>query len=152
MEKVSIVIPVYNGSDYLDAAIQSALAQTWENCENIVVNDGSNDHGATASVAERYQDRITYYEKSNGGTATALNYGIERMKGTYFSWLSHDDLYLPNKLRNQMNLLDRKGDPKRVIAGNYALVQDQGRPYHIMDFHQLYGKSALETPLFPVFH
>ena len=152
MEKVSIVIPVYNGSDYLDVAIQSALAQTWENYEVIVVNDGSDDHGATASVAERYQDRITYYEKRNGGTATALNYGIERMKGTYFSWLSHDDIYLPNKLRNQMKLLDRQGEPNRVIVGNYALVQDWGMPYHIMDFQQLYGKRALETPLFPVFH
>jgi len=152
MEKVSIVIPVYNGSDYLDAAIRSALDQSWKNCEVIVVNDGSDDGGATATVAEKYQDRITYYEKENGGTASALNYGIKRMKGTYFSWLSHDDLYLPEKVSHQMRMLEREGDPTRIIVGNYVLVHDQGIPFQMMDFYQMYGKKALETPLFPVFH
>lgn len=152
MEKISIVIPVYNGADYLGAAIRSALEQTWENKEIIVVNDGSNDNGATREVVERYQDKITYYEKPNGGTATALNYGIERMKGTYFSWLSHDDLYLPDKLRHQMLMLGKGTDPTQIIAGNYVLINEHGIPFRIMDFYQLYGEKNLKKPLLPVFH
>ena len=92
---VSIVIPVYNGSDYLAEAIDSALAQTYGNIEIIVINDGSSDNGKTREVAGKYGDRIRYFEKENGGVPTALNLGIKEMKGDYFSWLSHDDVYFP---------------------------------------------------------
>ena len=96
---VSIVIPVYNGSNYLCAGgSNSALAQTYKNIEVIVVNDGSNDKGKTRKIALSYGHKIRYFEKENGGVATALNLGIEKMKGEYFSWLSHDDLYSPRKV------------------------------------------------------
>lgn len=150
--KISIVIPVYNGADYLVQAINSALAQTWPNKEVIVVNDGSCDQGATAQVAQRYGDRIRYFEKPNGGVATALNMGIEKMTGDYFSWLSHDDLYLPNKLAHQMKLLRKCDDERQLIAGGYYIVNQNLKPLGVMDFHQLYPKAKLETPLFPVFH
>ncbi len=150
--KVSIVIPVYNGANYLSQAIDSALSQTWKNLEVIVVNDGSNDDGATAAVARRYGDRIIYVEKENGGVSSALNEGIRRMSGEYFSWLSHDDLYLPNKIRHQMRLLRRCGDPRQIIAGGYYIVDEALNPLGLMDFYQLYPRKKLETPLFPVFH
>ena len=102
---ISIVIPVYNGSNYLAEAIDSALAQTYPNFEIIVVNDGSNDDGATAAVARRYGDKIRYYEKENGGSSSAINYGISKMYGEWFSWLSHDDLYMPQKLQMEMGYL-----------------------------------------------
>lgn len=95
---VSIIIPVYNGSNYLEESINSALAQTYRNIEVIVVNDGSTDGGATERIALSYGDRIRYFYKENGGVSTALNLGLEKMKGEWFSWLSHDDLYLPEKL------------------------------------------------------
>lgn len=103
---VSIVIPVYNGANYLRIAIDSALAQTYDNLEVIVVNDGSNDNGETANIAKSYGDRIQYYEKENGGVATALNLAISLMHGEWFSWLSHDDVYKPNKINNEINLLN----------------------------------------------
>lgn len=65
--KVSIVIPVYNGTNYMKDAIDSALNQTYKNCEVIVVNDGSTDHGATARLAKSYGNKIRYFEKENGG-------------------------------------------------------------------------------------
>lgn len=102
---VSIVIPVYNGSNYLSEAIDSALAQTYENIEIIVVNDGSKDDGATEKVALSYGDKIRYIAKENGGVSSALNRGIAEMKGDYFSWLSHDDLYTPDKIKNQVDLM-----------------------------------------------
>src|SRR5665647_567426 len=92
--KVSIVIPVYNGSKYLGEAIDSALAQTYKNLEIIVSNDGSSDNGATERVAKSYGDKIIYLgKKDNGGASTALNAAIKVMTGEYFSWLSHDDMY-----------------------------------------------------------
>ena len=78
---VSIVIPVYNGSNYLAQAIDSALGQTYPNCEVLVVNDGSDDGGATAELALGYGEKIRYFEKENGGVATALNLGIRQMAG-----------------------------------------------------------------------
>ena len=92
---VSIVIPVYNGASYLREAIDSALAQTYSDVEVIVVNDGSTDGGKTRDIASSFGDRIRYIEKVNGGVATALNLGIREMCGKFFSWLSHDDVYLP---------------------------------------------------------
>lgn len=102
---VSIVIPVYNGENYLKEAIDSALAQTYENIEIIVVNDGSVDN--TESIAKSYGNKIKYFKKKNGGTSTALNLGIKNMKGEYFSWLSHDDMYYPNKIKRQIEELSK---------------------------------------------
>ncbi|WP_298023055.1 glycosyltransferase [uncultured Dysosmobacter sp.] len=112
---VSIIIPVYNGSNFMREAIDSALAQTYRNIEVIVVNDGSTDHGATESIARSYGDKIRYVKKSNGGVSSALNVGIKAMRGEYFSWLSHDDKYLPEKVESQINALQSIGE-KHVIA------------------------------------
>ena len=115
LPKVSIIIPVYNGSDYLDKAIQSALNQSYKNLEIIVVNDGSNDDGKTAEIVKSYGDRIRYIEKENGGVSSALNRGIEAMTGEYFSWLSHDDEYRNEKIEKQVDAL-RKLKKDRVIV------------------------------------
>ena len=66
---VSIVIPVYNGANYMREAIDSALAQTYDNCEILVVNDGSRDDGETERIALSYGDEIRYFAKENGGVA-----------------------------------------------------------------------------------
>ena len=105
--KISIVIPAYNASNYLSEAIDSALAQTYKNFEIIVVNDGSKDDGATRRVAESYEDKIRYFEKENGGSSSALNCGIKNMTGEWFSWLSHDDLYYPEKLQVQIEYMNK---------------------------------------------
>lgn len=121
--KVSIIIPVYNGSNYLKEAIDSALAQTYNNIEIIVVNDGSNDNGATEAIAKSFGKKIRYYRKENGGVATALNLGIEKMTGEYFSWLSHDDLYYPKKVEAQVDFLNSLDEKKVVIYSNYSLLK-----------------------------
>lgn len=113
--KVSIIIPVYNGSNYLREAIDSALAQTYKNIEIIVVNDGSNDGGATEKIVKSYGKKIRYFWKENGGTSTALNVGIKNMKGSYFSWLSHDDLYYPKKIERQIEELAKLKDKNTIM-------------------------------------
>ena len=120
--KVSIVIPVYNGSNYMKEAIDSALAQTYKNIEIIVVNDGSKDEGKTREIALSYGDKIQYYEKENGGVSTALNLGIEKMTGDYFSWLSHDDVYYPNKIEDQINFLKDSDNKEVIVYSNYIYI------------------------------
>lgn len=104
---VSIIIPVYNGSNFMKIAIDSALAQSYEGVEVIVVNDGSNDEGKTDEIARSYGDKIRYFSKENGGVASALNIGLKNMKGEWFSWLSHDDVYKPDKIKHQIDLLNK---------------------------------------------
>lgn len=124
--RVSIVIPVYNGSNYLKEAIDSALAQTYKNTETIVVNDGSTDDGATEWIARSYGSKIRYFEKKNGGVSSALNLGIEKMTGEYFSWLSHDDMYEKTKIEDQINYLDKLGSKDNIIACNTKVLFESG--------------------------
>lgn len=119
--KVSIIIPVYNGAIYMREAIDSALAQTYENVEVIVVNDGSSDDGKTDKVARSYGDRIRYFNKENGGVASALNLGIREMQGEYFSWLSHDDVYYPKKIEAEVNYLNGS-PPGTIVYCNFELI------------------------------
>ena len=113
---VSIIIPVYNGEKYMRDAIDSALNQTYRNIEVIVVNDGSRDQGKTEETALSYGDQIRYFRKENGGVSSALNVGIRNMRGEYFSWLSHDDVYTPDKIEKEIDAL------KDVPAGKIVVL------------------------------
>ncbi|WP_312247188.1 glycosyltransferase [Stutzerimonas nitrititolerans] len=125
---VSIIIPVYNGDNYVAEAIESALAQTYSDIEVIVIDDGSSDGGATAKIVEQYIPRIRYIKKENGGVATALNRGIREMRGEYFSWLSHDDLYSPNKIKDQIDFLSSMNFPDVIVySGHTNLVEECGK-------------------------
>lgn len=147
---VSIVIPVYNGSNYVACAIDSALAQTYPNCEVIVVNDGSKDEGRTEAICQSYGDRIRYIAQSNGGVASALNCGIRNMKGEYFSWLSHDDLYLPDKTLHQMEELE-KLPSDTILYSDYYMMYSEIHMKAKVDFSRKYPKEMLDVPLYPVF-
>lgn len=127
LPKVSIIIPVYNGTNFLRESIESALAQTYDNLEVIVVNDGSTDNGATENIALSYGKKIDYYTKKNGGVASALNFGIEKMKGDFFSWLSHDDLYEPTKIQDEVECLLSQANPNQtIIACNSVALFNNG--------------------------
>lgn len=152
LPKVSIVIPVYNGSNYLREAILSALGQDYPNFEVIVINDGSRDGGKTEQIAKSFGNRIRYYAKANGGVASALNLGIEKMNGEYFSWLSHDDLYKKDKIISQINELQFTTDKKGIVVSGYDVVNKHGDRLYDVSPLKIYKKEQLETPLFAVFH
>jgi glycosyltransferase involved in cell wall biosynthesis len=121
---VSIVIPVYNGADFLAEAIQSALDQTYSAIEIIVVNDGSTDNGASEAVARTFGSAIRYFSKENGGVASALNLAIQEMTGDYFSWLSHDDLYANDKISQQVKLLSGYNARTTIVYADYSIFTD----------------------------
>jgi glycosyltransferase involved in cell wall biosynthesis len=144
---VSIVIPVYNGANYVGEAIESALAQTYGNVEVVVVNDGSADQGATRAVALEFGGSIQYIEKENGGVATALNTGIKAMRGSLFSWLSHDDLYKPDKVARQVDAFLNFG-AECVVIGDFELMDSSGVTYQPMSAG---GRNMVARPLDAVF-
>lgn len=148
--KVSIVIPVYNGSNYLREAIESALAQTYDNFEVIVVNDGSRDNGATEAIAMSYGARILYFSKENGGCASALNMGIANMRGDYFSWLSHDDVYFPEKIEHQVRILSELPDKGTILYGGYEIIDAQSKPVTTVRPDAIHPADQLDIPLFPL--
>ena len=124
---VSIIIPVYNGADYLGQAVRSALAQTYARNEILIVNDGSTDDGATARIARSFGDAVRYIEKPNGGVASALNKGIAEMRGDYFSWLSHDDIYSPIKLSQQIEVMRQVENSDLIQFCNTVTVDERSR-------------------------
>jgi glycosyltransferase involved in cell wall biosynthesis len=130
--KVSIIIPVYNGSNFLDESIDSALSQTYKKTEVIVVNDGSNDNGMTEKVAKSYRNQIRYFRKNNGGVASALNYGIKKMKGLFFSWLSHDDIYYPHKIQKQIEYLNKINKFSIILYSDFEIINEKSQYVRIV--------------------
>jgi glycosyltransferase involved in cell wall biosynthesis len=147
---VSIVIPVYNGANYMREAIDSALAQTYQNIEIIVINDGSCDDGETEAIAQSYGDRIRYFRKDNGGCASALNLGIAEMRGEYFSWLSHDDRYLPEKVGHQIELLANMENKETIIYGGYEIINSESIPQYTVRPDSVLSAGQLDIPLLPL--
>ena len=132
MPLVSIIIPVYNGSDFVAEAITSALQQTHKDIEIIVVNDGSNDDDRTERSIRPFIPRVRYIDKDNGGVASALNSGIEVAQGEFISWLSHDDAYEKNKLEIQIAFLkdQTSGSPERVAVYGDTWFMDETSVVH----------------------
>lgn len=103
---VSIIIPAYNAEKFIKSAIESALKQTYQNIEIIVIDGGSKDK--TAQIAKSFNDpRIVYFfYQENRGQSAARNTGIEIAKGKYIAFLDADDLFLPEKIEKQVDFLE----------------------------------------------
>lgn len=147
---VSIIIPVYNGSNYLRDAIESAFRQTYENCEVIVVNDGSNDGGKTEKICKSYGRKIKYIAKENGGVASALNIGSQAMNGDYFSWLSHDDVFFNTKIDRQMAFILASGNPQTIAEGNYAFMITATGGEVRTAFERYFPMKCIQNGVFPL--
>lgn len=102
---VSVVIPNHNYAQFVGAAIESALAQTYSPIEVVVVDNGSTDE--SLAVLRAYGDRIRVVAQENRGQAGSRNRGIEESSGEFVAFLDADDVWLPHKLEKQMRLFDR---------------------------------------------
>lgn len=103
-KKVSVIIPFYNGVEWLFEAVQSVLDQTYKNFEIIVVNDGSPEN--IDGFLKKFGDKIIYKYKENGGAATARNLAMSIATGDYLAFLDSDDLWLPEKTQKQISFMD----------------------------------------------
>jgi len=113
---VSILIPAYNSEEWIADTIRSAIAQTWERKEIIVVDDGSSDR--TAEVARRFaSNEVAVVSKKNQGAAAARNHALQLSRGDYIQWLDADDLLAPDKIERQLAAL-REVEGKRILLSS----------------------------------
>lgn len=108
----SVIIPTFNRAAFLREAIDSVLAQTEQDFELIVVDDGSND--ATRAVAASYGERVRYFFQSNAGASAARNAGIKNARGQFIVFLDSDDLWQPKKLARQITWM--KAHPQIMLC------------------------------------
>jgi len=100
---VSIVIPTFNGGHYLVETLKSALAQDYPNTEVIVVDDGSTTN--IQNLIREFGDRVKLIEQENSGPGAARNLGVQASGGEFIAFLDHDDLWAPNKVSAQAEVL-----------------------------------------------
>src|SRR6516164_3179402 len=113
---VSILIPAYNAEQFIADAIRSAIGQTWQRKEIIVVDDGSKDR--TAEMAQRFASKkVVFISKENQGAAATRNHAFQLSQGDYIQWLDADDLLAPDKIEQQLAAL-REGDGKRMLLSS----------------------------------
>ncbi|MFV0336999.1 MAG: glycosyltransferase family 2 protein, partial [Chthoniobacterales bacterium] len=114
MSKISIIIPAYNASEYLDASIRSCLEQNLKPLEVIVIDDGSQDD--TPLVVEKFTKKITYRRTSNQGVAAARDFGASLASGHWLLFLDADDILRKNALEDLITI-SNKNAKADVIYG-----------------------------------
>ncbi|MCC3428674.1 MULTISPECIES: glycosyltransferase [unclassified Microcoleus] len=119
--RVSVIIPAYNCEHYITRAVESAVNQTYQNWEIIVVDDGSTDN--TRQTLEPYRDVIQYVYQENQGAAKARNRACEMAKGEFLAFLDADDFFLPEKLAKQIACFE--ADPTLGMVQNGWLMVDE---------------------------
>jgi hypothetical protein len=145
---VSVLLPVYNGRPFLDAAIQSILSQTYQHFEVIVIDDGSTD-GSHELIQNCPDPRIRLFRQSNQGLPAALNRSIELSRGEYLARQDQDDLALPQRLERQVAFLE--AHRSHAMVGTWAEIWvgngDSGRRHqHPTEDHILKWELLFNNP------
>lgn len=120
---VSVVVPVYNVKEYLVNCLDSIVSQTYKNIQIILVDDGSSD-GSTC-ICKQYakeDDRVELIYKENGGLSDARNFGIQRAKGEYITFIDSDDCVSRYYVENLLNLSQKTGCD--IAITNFEKIND----------------------------
>ena len=138
-EKITVIVPVYNVEHYLDKCLDSLINQTYKNLEIIVINDGSTDNsGIICQEYAQKDNRIIYVEKENGGQSEARNMGLDRMTGSYVTFVDSDDWVEADYVETlYQKITEYQAD---IAVGNYYSYNEQEG---IFCFH-IFGSSYYE--------
>ena len=138
-EKITVIVPVYNVEHYLDKCLDSLINQTYKNLEIIVINDGSTDN--SGEICQEYaqkDNRIVYIEKENGGQSEARNMGLDRMTGSYVTFVDSDDWVELDYVETlYKKITEYRAD---IAVGNYYSFNESEGMYY---FH-IFGDSYYE--------
>lgn len=135
--QVSVVLPVWNGERYLKQAIESILAQIFEDFELIIIDDGSTDGSAGIIQSFLGDPRVRCHKQANKGLVQALNKGIELSKGSFIARIDADDYAKPERLALQVKVLT-ENPGVAVIGSAIQLVDQNGNRLKEV----IYGKTA----------
>lgn len=111
---ISVIIPVYNGKQYLTEAVESIFQQNYDPLEIIIVDDGSTD--GTADLKNSFGKKVKYIYQENSGPAAARNKGISLANGEYIAFLDSDDLWPSGKLETQINQMIHNPDIEIILG------------------------------------
>lgn len=142
-KKVSVIIPFYNGVEWLFESVDSVLKQTYDNIEIIVINDGSKED--VGKFLDKYGSKIIYHYQENQGVAVARNNGISIATGDYIAFLDSDDIWLPDKLELQIQFMQKSGakwshtgfyywfpeSEKLQVINNYVYYGDVRKQFYV---------------------
>ena len=138
-EKITVIVPVYNVENYLEKCLDSLINQTYKNLEIIVINDGSTDN--SGEICQEYaqkDNRIIYVEQENGGQSEARNMGLDRMTGSYVTFVDSDDWVELDYVENlYKKITEYQAD---IAVGNYYSFNEAEGMYY---FH-IFGDSCYE--------
>jgi O-antigen/teichoic acid export membrane protein/glycosyltransferase involved in cell wall biosynthesis len=116
---VSILIPAFNAEEWIADTLKSAIGQTWDRTEIIVVDDGSTDQ--TVAIARQFEsDRVHVVTQKNQGAAAARNKAFSLCRGDYIQWLDADDLLAPDKIAKQVEVLDNSGSNRTLLSSSFG--------------------------------
>lgn len=139
---VSILIPAFNAQEWIADTLRSAIAQTWQRKEIIVVDDGSTDR--TAEIARRFEpEGVRVVTQKNQGAAAARNKAFSLSRGDYIQWLDADDLLAPDKIARQMAVMEQGRSKKTLLSSSW------GR-FHYRSSRAVFIPTALWCDLSPV--
>jgi glycosyltransferase involved in cell wall biosynthesis len=136
----SVIIPLYNKEKYIEATLKSVLAQSFQNFEVIIVDDGSNDNSFKA-VSQIIDSKITIYKQENKGVSFARNFGIKNAHGKYIALLDADDYWHSNHLLELKKLID--SFPKAGLYCNNYQVYYTDNVYRPAKFNFNYNEDCL---------
>lgn len=128
---ISIIVPVYNGSQFIAEALQSIFDQSFKDYEIVVVDDGSTDE--TRQIVEKYQDSITYLYQKKAGAGRARNLGVEKTNRKFIAFLDADDYWVSDKLEKQYNFLLENDDVDAVFGYTKQVSQTDWKTKEIME-------------------
>jgi glycosyltransferase involved in cell wall biosynthesis len=116
---VSILIPAFNAQEWISDTLRSAIAQTWESKEIIVVDDGSSDQ--TVKITRQFESQgVRVISQKNQGAAAARNTALSLSKGEYIQWLDADDLLAPDKIERQMAVLGQCRSRRTLLSSAFG--------------------------------
>ena len=152
MPKVSIIVPVYNVENYLSKCLDTLVAQTLDDYEIIVVNDGSPDNSQDIidSYQAKYPDKIKAFTKKNGGLSDARNYGMKYATGEFIGFVDSDD-YVDETMFEKLYNRAISTDSDVVICAHDAITLDRNNSiknsvvHKVENFYE-FGKSIYESP------
>lgn len=152
MDKISVIIPVWNAHDYLNKCVDSILGQTYSNLEVLLVDDGSSDD--SFAICEKYAEqdaRVRVFHKENGGQASARNYALEHATGDFIGFVDNDDWILPTMYERLHELMveynadvgrcdDIQGEmQKSVSAPDATILVTESEEYFGLLYQDIWG-------------
>ena len=141
----SVVIPAYNSAHVITDALDSVFAQTFNDLEIVVVNDGSTDTTALESVLAPYHQRITYVSQANKGPGGARNAGILKSRGEFIAFLDSDDQWLPHHLSDMIEILRKDTTLDLVYADAENFIEPGSAGPSVMQRNPSEGLADFES-------